>query len=101
MPSPHLRPEYRKLAADLPLLAAAFAIRLPPRVVRDAAVLAYSMECIDRLLDDLPQSRRRWEFSAAVIRFLTRDTLETQNPDFAPELAGWLVRLRSVVDRQG
>lgn len=99
--SPHIRSEYRKLAADLPLLAAGFGIRLPSHIVQDAAVLAFSMECIDRLLDDLSQSQRRRDFSAAVMAFLTREDLEAQNPDFTAELVGWLRCLRAMVERHG
>lgn len=99
VPGPQTRPEYRKLPCDLDALTRGFGIALAPQLQRDAAVLAFAIECADRLLDALPQADRRARFSAGIIASFRGETVF--NDDFTPELAGWLARLKSVAERRG
>src|SRR3989442_7910421 len=66
-PGAAARREYFKLPRDLAALTSSFGIALPAQVQRDAAVLTFSIECADRLLDAIPQKRRRARFSASVV----------------------------------
>jgi len=65
-----VRPEYRKLVADLPLLASAFDCRLPAPVLRDVETFTLAMECVDRLLDGIADPTARRSFGAAVMAAL-------------------------------
>ena len=97
-PGAAVRREYFKLPRDLAALASSFAIALPAQVQGDAAVLTFSIECADRLLDAIPQASRRARFSASVVSCLRGEGFF--NDDLTPELAGWLAQLREAAERR-
>ncbi len=98
-PGAAARPEYFKLTRDLKVLTSSFGIDLPPLLQRDAAVLTFSIECADRLLDAIPLPSRRARFSGSVVSCLRGE--DFPQDDLTPELAGWLVQLREVAERRG
>ncbi len=98
-PGPAVRREYLKLPGDLALLTGSFGITLPPQLQRDAAALAFSIECADRLLDAIPQAQRRARFGAAVVSCLRGEKFS--NEDLTPELTGWLAQLKEVAEHHG
>lgn len=98
VPGPAVRREYLKLPGDLAVLTGSFGITLPPQLQRDAAALAFSIECTDRLLDAIPQAQRRARFSSAVVSCLRGEKFS--NEDLTPELAGWLARLKEISERR-
>src|SRR5262245_10210387 len=91
-PGAGARREYFKLQRDLAVLARSFGIELPAQVQRDAAILTFSIECADRLLDAIPQTHRRIRFSACVVSSLRG--AGSMLHDLTPELAAWLAQLR-------
>src|SRR5437667_2299278 len=97
-PGAGARREYFKLPRDLAVLTSSFGIALPAQVQRDAAVLAFSIECADRLLDAIPQTSRRARFSASVVSCLRGEGLILDA--LTPELAWWLGQLREVAARR-
>jgi len=97
-PGAAVRREYFKLPRDLAALTSSFGIALPGQVQRDAAVLTFSIECADRLLDALPQTSRRARFSGSVVSCLRGKGFF--NDDLTPELAGWLAQLHEVAERR-
>jgi len=97
-PGASVRCEYFKLPRDLAALTSSFGIALPSHVQRDAAVLTFSIECADRLLDAIPQASRRARFSASVVSCLRGEGFF--NDDLTPELAGWLAQLREAAERR-
>ena len=97
VPGPAVRSEYLKLPRDLAALTRSFGIVLPPQLQRDAAVLAFSIECTDRLLDAIPEAGGRGKFSIDVLSRLRAERIS--NPDVTPELIGWLARLKDVAER--
>ena len=97
-PGASVRREYFKLPRDLAALTSSFGIALPSHVQRDAAVLTFSIECADRLLDAIPQASRRARFSASVVSCLRGEGFF--NDDLTSELAGWLAQLREVAERR-
>jgi len=96
--APPVRLEYFKLPRDLAALASSFGIALPAQVHGTAAVLTFSIECADRLLDAIPQASRRARFSASVVSCLRGEGFF--NDDLTPELAGWLAQLREAAERR-
>jgi len=72
---------------------------LPPQLRRDAAALAFSIECADRLLDAIPQAQRRARFGAAVVSCLRGEKFS--NEHLTPELTGWLAQLKEVAEHHG
>jgi len=99
VPGPAIRREYLKLPRDLATLTRSFGITLSPQLQRDAAVLAFSIECADRLLDAIPEVARRARFGAAV-RACFQGT-EFPHEGVTPELLEWLATLREVAGRHG
>jgi len=97
-PGASVRREYFKLPRDLAALTSSFGIALPSHIQRDAAVLTFSIECADRLLDAIPQASRRARFSASVVSCLRGEGFF--NDDLTPELAGWLAQLREAAERR-
>ncbi len=97
-PGASVRREYFKLPRDLAALTSSFGIALPSHVQRDAAVLTFSIECADRLLDAIPRASRRARFSASVVSCLRGEGFF--NDDLTPELAGWLAQLREAAERR-
>jgi hypothetical protein len=97
-PGAAVRREYFKVPRDLAALTSSFGIALPGQVQRDAAVLTFSIECADRLLDAIPQTSRRTRFSASVVSCLRGKGFF--NDDLTPELAGWLAQLHEVAERR-
>src|SRR5881296_3914007 len=97
-PGAAARREYFKLPRDLAVLSNSFGIELPAQVQRDAAVLTFSIECADRLLDAIPRASRRARFSASVVSCLRGEGFF--NDDLTPELAGWLAQLREAAERR-
>ena len=97
-PGAAVRREYFKLPRDLEALTSCFGIALPGQVQRDAAVLTFSIECADRLLDAIPQTSRRARFSRSVVSCLRGRGFF--NDDLTPELAGWLAQLHEVAERR-
>ncbi len=51
---PLVRREYFKLPEDLAMLTAGFGIKLPAACRRDATILVFAIECMDRFLDAIP-----------------------------------------------
>ena len=97
-PGASVRREYFKLPRDLAALTSSFGIALPAQVQWDAAILTFSIECADRLLDAIPQASRRARFSVSVVSCLRGEGFF--NDDLTPELAGWLAQLREVAERR-
>jgi len=94
-----VRREYLKLPGDLAILTSCFSIRLPSQLQRDAAVLAFSIECSDRLLDAIPQADRRVQFGSAILSHLEGGG--RSDDGVTVELMGWLAQLREVAERHG
>jgi hypothetical protein len=97
VPGPTIRKEYLKLPGDLAVLARSFGIALPPQLQRDAAVLAFSIECADRSLDAISQADRRVLFGNAILAHL--EGSGCSDDGVTVELAGWLAQLREVIER--
>ncbi len=97
-----VRPEYRKLASDLPTLAAPFGCALPKAVLRDVETFTLAMECVDRLLDGIADPRARRVFGDAVMAALeeTAPPGAAGGPDFTAELEARLFALREVLARR-
>jgi len=99
VPGPNVRREYLRLPGELSALTRGFGIALPLELQRDAAVLAFSIECADRFLDAIPQAARRAQFGAEVLSCLRGEP--SANGNLMPELTGWLTELREVAERHG
>ena len=97
-PGAAVRSEYFKLPRDLAALTSSFGIALPVQLQRDAAILTFSIECADRLLDAIPQMGRRARFSSSVVASLRGEGFF--NDDLTSELAGWLAQLREAAERR-
>ena len=93
------RPEYVKLLRDLAALTKSFGITLPLRAQCDAAILTFSIECADRLLDEMPELACREQFGADIV--LRLRGVRPSNEDLTPELAGRLARLEEIARRRG
>jgi hypothetical protein len=93
-----VRREYCELPRDLAALTSSFEIALPAQMQRDAAILAFAIECADRLLDALPQASLRGRFSADVMSCLRGE--DFSRDALGPELEGWLAQLREVAQRR-
>ena len=94
-----VRREYLKLPGDLAALTRSFGIVLPSQLQRDAAVLAFAIECTDRLLDAIGDARVRAKFGEDVLSYFRGENLS--NSDVTPELIGWLAQLKDVAERHG
>jgi hypothetical protein len=97
VPGPDARCEYRKLPRDLAALTRSFGIVLPPQLERDAAALAFAIECADRLLDAIPEPDGRARLGRDILLCLQGE-MESGN-ELTPELAGWLARLCEIAER--
>jgi hypothetical protein len=97
VPGPAVRPEYLRLARDLAALTRCFGIALPAPLARDAATLAFTIECTDRLLDRMPDGKCRAAFGLAVLSSLRGTRFFNRN--VTPELSEWLARLKEVAER--
>jgi len=97
VPGPDARPEYGKLPRDLAALTRSFGIILPTQLEREAAVLAFTIECADRLLDAISEPAGRARLGGDILSCLQSDT--DSGNELTPELAGWLARLREVAER--
>src|SRR5580765_2117618 len=97
VPGPDARPEYGKLPRDLAALTRSFGILLPGQLERDAAVLAFAIECADRFLDAIPDAARREGLGREMLLSLQGEKFSGEQ--LTPELAGWLARLREVAER--
>jgi hypothetical protein len=91
------RPEYRKLAEDLPRLALAFGCALPAVAQQDLLVFTLALECIDRVLDAIPHEEERGAFGAHLLDALDGGSLELGDD----ELRGHLRALRRVLAAGG
>lgn len=71
--APSTRPEYAKLADDLPELARQFGWQPPAHILRDVREFTLALDCIDQELDAMsdPEARRR--FGLDVLRCLSGD----------------------------
>jgi hypothetical protein len=96
---PDTRPEYLRLPRDLAALTRSFGIVLPWWVQRDAAVLTFSIECADRLLDRLSERKGRAQFGANIVLRLRSGCPATEG--LTPELDGRLARLGEIARRRG
>ena len=96
---PDTRPEYLRLPRDLAALTRSFGIALPWRAQCDAAVLTFSIECADRLLDALPDLGGREQFGADIVLRLRGDC--PANGNLTPELASRLTQLGDVARSRG
>ncbi|MDB6121470.1 MAG: hypothetical protein JWQ71_463 [Pedosphaera sp.] len=97
-PGPKVRPEYLRLPRDLVDLARGFNLDLPEEYQRDAAILVFSIECTDRVLDAIPTPLGRAQFSRKVIECLQGHA--SGHNDFTPELLAWLLRLERLIRRR-
>src|SRR5258708_8369716 len=98
-PGTEARREYFRLPHDLAELARGFRIELPPEHRRDAAVLVFSIECVDRVLDSLPEADDRRQFSAAVMALLKGETV-ANHAVYSSEIRQWLAALREIIQRR-
>jgi hypothetical protein len=96
---PDTRPEYLKLPRYLAALTNSFGITLPWRAQCDAAILTFSIECADRLLDAIPQLACRKQFGVDIV--LRLRGVCPSNEQLTPELAGRLARLEEIARRRG
>jgi hypothetical protein len=96
---PDTRPEYLRLPGDLAVLTKSFGITLPWRAQCDAAILTFSIECADRLLDALPEVACREQFGANILLRLRGG--RPANENLNPELAARLAQLEEIVRRRG
>lgn len=98
-PGAEARREYLRLPGDLAELASGFQVELLQEHYRDAAVLVFSIECVDRVLDSLPEADDRRRFSVAVIALLNGETV-ANDAVFSPEIRRWLAALREIIQRR-
>jgi len=98
-PGAETRREYFRLPQDLAELARGFRVELPQEHCRDAAVLVFSIECVDRVLDSLPETGERRQFSMAVIALLKGGTV-SNDAILSLEIQQWLARLREIIQRR-
>jgi len=91
-----VRPEYRKLAEDLPRLAEAFGCPLTARACGDLMVFTLALECIDRELDAIGDAAERARFGARLLA-----ALDGEGARFGDELDGHLEALEPVLRRIG
>ncbi len=94
-----VRPEYRKLADDLPRLASEFGCRIPDAAARDLLVFTLATECIDRVLDALEEADERRRFSRALLAALHGDS--DASARFPLELQDHVAALALVIARHG
>jgi hypothetical protein len=92
-----VRPEYLRLARDLERLVAGFGGRLEDGVRQDVITLIAAVECIDRLVDVLPERSDRERLGADVLRAL-RDG--STSPEWGEELRARTAGLRDVLVRR-
>jgi hypothetical protein len=92
-----VRPEYQRLARDLERLVADFGGRLEHAVREDVITLMAAIECIDRLVDVLPERGDRERLGAEVLRAL-RDGRAP--PEWEEELRARTAELREVLVRR-
>jgi hypothetical protein len=91
-----VRPEYRKLAQDLPRLALTFGSALPAGARRDLMTFTLALECIDRHLDAIAAADGRARFGAQLLAALRG------GPAFgSAELAQHLTGLRALLELTG
>ena len=84
------------MARDLPGLARAFGCSLSPRSLRDIDFFLQALECIDRVLDPLPDMVRRTTLGRAIVDSVCGSgTLS--DAALTPELSRHVDRLREVV----
>lgn len=95
---PEVRPEYLRLPGDLVQFARAFRLDLPVKHQRDAAVLVFAIECIDRIFDALPTMSLRAKFAADVLAVL--NGAASENPAMTSEATHRLAQLREVAQRR-
>jgi hypothetical protein len=94
----NVRPEYRKLAVDLPVLAESFGCTLPASARADLLVFTLTLECIDRLLDAIADADERARFGEALLAALADERAGEALPS---ELRAHLDQLRPVLARTG
>ena len=94
-----VRQEYLNLPRDLRELARGFNLDLPLDCQQDAAILVFAIECVDRILDSLPDPVERAQFAADVLAVLERKTSTPNNP-LAPEVRERLSQLHEVIHRR-
>jgi hypothetical protein len=98
-PGTEARRKYFRLPGDLAELARGFQVNLQPEHRRDAAVLVFSIECVDRILDSLSGADDRRRFSASIIALLKGETV-ANDAVFLPEIPQWLASLREIIQRR-
>jgi hypothetical protein len=93
---PSVRADYLTLPRDLLELARGFNIELPPERQHDATTLVLAIECVDRILDALPDAAARTQFAANVLA-----ALEGNPPDsLAAEPRERLFQLHEMIQRR-
>jgi hypothetical protein len=91
-----VRPEYRKLAEDLPVLARVFGAPLPAQARHDLLTFTLALECIDRHLDAIAAADGRARFGVGLLGALRG------GPAFGDaELVGQVGALRALLERTG
>jgi hypothetical protein len=96
---PPPRPEYAKLVADLPALAAEFGEALGTAARGRVSTYMAALECIDRHLDAIPTATARQAFGGEVLALLSGD--DRQRIRLEPEVARETARLRDVLVASG
>jgi len=86
------------LPRDFAAIVRAFGLELPPDVMADAAVLAFTIECVDRRLDSIPDPMARQRFALVVEERLA--SLRDDAVELPAEAREWLDRLADVLARR-
>jgi len=92
-----VRPEYLRLARDFERLVADFGGPLEGTVREDVITLMAAIECIDRVVDVLPERSDRERLGADVLRALRHGC---SPPDWDDELRARTAELRAVLVRR-
>jgi hypothetical protein len=93
---PSVRADYLNLPRDLLELARGFNLELPPDRRRDATTLVLAIECVDRILDALPDAAERAQFAANVLAALEGNPSDS----LAVEPCERLCQLREMIQRR-
>ncbi len=96
-----IRSVYRKLDEEFHVLTDGFGLYVPPQVREDMRHLIVAIDCVDRVLDGLPDATQRVSLSQVMIAYLRLKDASLEHPAVTAELDGRLANLKKVVWANG
>jgi len=93
-----VRPIYKKLGKEFHVLTNAFEIKIDQSTKHRLDHLITTIDCVDRIIDDLPGQRKRDGLCSAMIDFLEKDNQRIQDENATPELNSRLRSVRNIVN---